>query len=104
METKKYHKHSRWTVGDGRELKIMPRDLEYLYQLFIHGPLPTTMLHALVSPQVRKYNTTTRMMEMRRKPMCLVDVPPQTREHHNAICAVCERVNISSRTLAPHSL
>ena len=62
----------------------MPRDLEYLYRLFIHGPLSSAMLHNLVSPAVRRKETTERLKIMRRKPNCLVEVPKQSREAHNA--------------------
>jgi hypothetical protein len=84
METPKYHRHSRWEVADSHAIKIMPRDLEYLYRLFIHGPLSSAMLHYLVSPAVRRKETTERFKIMRRKPNCLVEVPKQSREAHNA--------------------
>lgn len=82
--TKKYHRHSRWEVAETHAIKIMPRDLEYLYRLFIHGPLSSAMLHNLVSPAVRRKETTERLKIMRRKPNCLVEVPKQSREAHNA--------------------
>jgi Zincin-like metallopeptidase len=61
METPKYHRHSRWEVAETHAIKIMPRDLEYLYRLFIHGPLSSAMLHNLVSPAVRRKETTERL-------------------------------------------
>jgi len=86
METakKKYHEFSRWEVGEAYPICIMPRDLEYLYRLFIHGPLSSSMLHQLVSPGVRPLQTTERLKIMRRKPNCLVEVPKQLRLSYNA--------------------
>jgi hypothetical protein len=84
MEAPKYHRHSRWEIAETHAIKIMPRDLEYLYRLFIHGPLSSAMLHNLVSPAVRRKETTERLKIMRRKPNCLVEVPKQSREAHNA--------------------
>jgi hypothetical protein len=84
METPKYHRHSRWEVAETHAIKIMPRDLEYLYRLLIHGPLSSAMLHSLVSPAVWRKETTERLKIMRRKPNCLVEVPKQSREAHNA--------------------
>ena len=44
---------SRWDANaEGRPILVTPRDLDFLFALFIHGPLSTAMLRALVAPHV----------------------------------------------------
>ena len=81
---KKYHRFSRWEVGQTHPIKITLRDLQYLYRLFIHGPLSSAMLHQLVSPGVHHRQTSYRLKLLRRNPNCLVEVPKQIRLSYNA--------------------
>ena len=81
---KKYHRFSRWQVGQTHPIKVTPRDLEYLYHLFIHGPLSSAMLHQLICPGVNHAQTSERLKLLRHKPNCLVEVPKQGRRVYNA--------------------
>ena len=81
---KKYHRFSRWEVGQTHPIKVTPRDLEYLYHLFIHGPLSSAMLHQLICPGVNHRQTSERLKLLRHKPNCLVEVPKQGRLSYNA--------------------
>lgn len=77
MEKKK--RRSRWAKGETHLIRITPRDLEYLYRLFIHGTLSSAMLHKLVAPNVTREIVTDRLRTMRDNPNCLIEVPPQSR-------------------------
>ena len=81
---KKYHRFSRWEVGQTHPIKVTLRDLEYLYRLFIHGPLSSAMLHQLVSPTVEHRQTTERLYHLRHNPNRPVEVPKQLRLSYNA--------------------
>ncbi len=81
---KKYHRFSRWEVGQTHPIKVTSRDLEYLYRLFIHGPLSSAMLHQLISPEVEHRQTSERLKLLRHHPNCLVEVPKQLRLSYNA--------------------
>jgi hypothetical protein len=80
----RYHHFTRWERGEAHPLRIMPRDLDYMYALFLHGPLPANMLHAIVAPGVKQQRTTDRLKLLERNPNALVDRPPQQRQTYNA--------------------
>jgi hypothetical protein len=80
----RYHHYTRWERGEAHPLRITPRDLDYLYALFLHGPLPANMLHAIVAPTVKQQRTTDRLKLLERNPNALVDRPPQQRHAYNA--------------------
>jgi len=76
---------SRWDAkAEGRAVVVTPRDLEFLYALFIHGPLSTAMLRALVSPDVSQWTITERLKHLKRKPNGFIEQPWQQRASINA--------------------
>lgn len=63
---KPYVRQSRWdTKAKGKPIVIQPRDLDFLYQLFIHGKLSSAMLRALVAPEVGQKRITDRLMKLK---------------------------------------
>jgi len=76
---------SRWDAkAEGRPIVVTPRDLDFLYALFIHGPLSTAMLRALIAPTVSQWTVTERLKELKRKPNGFIDQPWQQRAAVNA--------------------
>jgi len=76
---------SRWDANaEGRPIVVTPRDLDFLFALFIHGPLSTAMLRALVAPQVSQWTVTERLKKLKRKPNGYIEQPWQQRAAVNA--------------------
>lgn len=84
--TPSIHKRaSRWDdQATTRLVAPTARDLEYLYSLFIHGPLSSAMLRALIAPACRQKDVTTRLMILKRKPNAFIQQPWQQRHAFNA--------------------
>ncbi len=84
--TPSLHKRaSRWdATANGRAIVITPRDLDFLFALFIHGPLSTAMLRALIAPDVSQKTVTERLKNLKRKPNGVIDQPWQQRAAVNA--------------------
>ncbi|PZR83753.1 MAG: hypothetical protein DLM68_13880, partial [Hyphomicrobiales bacterium] len=83
-QPKKYHKYSRWERGEARPIQIIPRDLDILHKLFIHGALSSDMLHQLVSPRITLKSLSHRFKNLHRKPNAFIDRPPQQKGVYNA--------------------
>ena len=64
----RYHTIGRWGRGIVRAIDLAPRDLAYLYALFIHGVLSTEMLHALVCAERSRRITIDRMFLLKNPP------------------------------------
>ncbi|MDR3386356.1 MAG: replication-relaxation family protein [Rudaea sp.] len=76
---------SRWDASaTGKPIVLTPRDLDFLFQLFIHGPLSTAMLRALIAPDVSQWTITERLKHLKRKPNGLIEQPWQQRAAVNA--------------------
>ncbi len=76
---------SRWDANaEGRPIVVTPRDLGFLFALFVHGPLSTAMLRALVAPQVSQWVVTERLKKLKRKPNSLIEQPWQQRASADA--------------------
>jgi hypothetical protein len=76
---------SRWDAkAEGRSIVVTSRDLDLLFALFIHGPLSTAMLRALVAPTVSQWTITERVKKLKRKPNGFLEQPWQQRAAVNA--------------------
>jgi hypothetical protein len=76
---------SRWDAkAEGRAIVVTPRDLDFLFALFVHGPLSTAMLRALVAPTVSQWVVTERLKNLKRKPNGYIEQPWQQRAAVNA--------------------
>jgi hypothetical protein len=76
---------SRWDANaEGRAIVVTPRDLDFLFALFIHGPLSTAMLRALVAPHVGQKTVTERLKKLKRRPNAFIEQPWQQRASANA--------------------
>src|ERR1700722_12980847 len=76
---------SRWDPSaEGRPVVVTERDLDFLFALFIHGPLSTAMLRALVAPTVSQWSVTERLKKLKRKPNGFLKQPWQQRAAVNA--------------------
>jgi hypothetical protein len=76
---------SRWDAkAESRPIVVTARDLDFLFALFIHGPLSTAMLRALVAPNVSQWTVTERLKKLKRKPNRLIEQPWQQRAAINA--------------------
>ena len=76
---------SRWDANaEGRAIVVTPRDLDFLFALFIHGPLSTAMLRALVAPAVSQWAVTERLKKLKRKPNSFIEQPWQQRASADA--------------------
>ncbi len=81
----RHKRASRWDANaEGRPILVTPRDLDFLFALFIHGPLSTAMLRALVAPHVGQKTITERLKKLKRKPNAFIEQPWQQRASANA--------------------
>ncbi len=78
-ERARYHAIGKWGRGRVRAVSLTPRDLAYLYALFVHGVLSSEMLHALVSPTQRQRSTTDRLFLLKNPPNDFI-VQPRAQE------------------------
>ena len=63
---------------------VTARDLDFLFALFVHGPLSSAMLRALVTPSVSQWTVTERLKKLKRKPNRFIEQPWQQRTAINA--------------------
>lgn len=78
------HLYKRTERGRIENLEETARDIEYLYNLFVFGPLETPTLHKLVAPDVTQRVTRYRLCKLNRVPYAYVDKPRRQREIEGA--------------------
>jgi hypothetical protein len=78
-------RRSRWEDGDTHPIKITPRKLDLLHELFhLLGPVNTSMLHELAAKDVTINATRERLKHMKLRPNKLIEQPKQQRLSYNA--------------------